>query len=690
MKTMVRLGRRPFSILLIGGIVFAIGWDLVSSIHVAVQEGVFRKVSDFPRTVDTQTTVAVVPSDDASLPSPTPIFNPNLSYKQIEDMVRRAIELQGGLQGIVKPGDKVLIKPNIVDPKAPGTGEVTDVRVVKALVKILWEFANGNVVITIGEGSPRTTRYELPYSNMSSPQWKTKLWDTSGYPGLFTDPDLAGVKFDTLNLNGSPPNNPWQDLVLADVPGGGVAAPHKGKYWIHKAIQETNVYITCPVLKIHTPGITNALKNQIGLAACTKYGFNKLTGVPQLGYAVKLFHEKAWPYDWQDEEIVDLAALAHIDFCIADALVTLEKKKTVITQNGVITNQVRFNTILAGKDPVAVDVVGAKLIGINPDDVDHVCLAAQTGLGTDNPENIRVVGRSVDALKKRLRKQKDDTRLIFGRGNRKWLLSSAFPVAGVNDPINHEFIPGEAALEPQAGKNGWSDAVYFFDDRLDLGSYFGGTNDVVSYAFAYFYASKQQSAELWIGSDESLNVYLNHKPVYAYSGTRTYGNVQLLSERILVTIESGENALLVKSLQRSGYYNFALNICEVETDPELIGNRVEGLKFYPGPSQSTGMRNTTSPMLPGRIVLRQNYPNPFNAETSLRFDLPEAQHVDVSVVSLSGRRIRQLISGPMSAGSHRVRWNGRDGNGNEVPSGIYVCILRTDRNAVSRKLSLVR
>ena len=69
-----------------------------------------------------------------------------------------------------------------------------------------------------------------------------------------------------------------------------MAYPQNGKYFIHKDVLNADVYITVPVMKIHTPGVTVALKNQIGLAPSTMYGFSKTAGVPQDGYSHKLWH----------------------------------------------------------------------------------------------------------------------------------------------------------------------------------------------------------------------------------------------------------------------------------------------------------------------------------------------------------------------------------------------------------------
>ena len=570
---------RTISVTMILTVTLLIIWDFTEASKTSIAEGVFCPEKNFSAITGATTKVAVVPSNYETLANPTPTDDDNITYETVEEMIREALTLQGGLDWLIRPGDRVLIKPNIVDPEPPGSGEVTDVRVVKALIKIIHETANGDVVIIVGEGSPREMDYELPYSGRTAPQWE-RLWDKAGYQDLLTDPYLEGIEFHLVNLNGSPAEDPWQDLVLVEVPGGGVAAPHNGRYWIHKEILDADVFITVPVLKTHKANLTCALKNQIGIAPSTKYGFSKTGGVPQDGYAYKLIHRADLPRDWVHEEIVDLCTLADIDLVVVDALVTLESGKEAIRDgNGIITNQVRFNTIVAGVDPVAVDNVCARLIGLNPDDVDHLMLAEKVGLGTNDPDNIHLKGRDIAVLQKKLKKDPYFTS-DFGRSNRTWLLNGPHDIAGLDYPISHEFIDDEINVKAEAEKENWSQAIYFFDNRIDLGSYYNGAKNVVAYAFSYFSAPQSQDAELWIGSDEAIRVYINHELVYDYTGTRSYGKERLVSDKIPVRIKAGENTLLIKTLQKYGEFDFALNICEPEPDIDLDGNRVMGLKFY--------------------------------------------------------------------------------------------------------------
>jgi subtilisin family serine protease len=88
-------------------------------------------------------------------------------------------------------------------------------------------------------------------------------------------------------------------------------------------------------------------------------------------------------------------------------------------------------------------------------------------------------------------------------------------------------------------------------------------------------------------------------------------------------------------------------------------------------STSTAVKEPNGRTLPKSVELAQNYPNPFNPETDIRYELPYDGNVTLAVFDLTGRRVALLESGPKAAGRHLVRWDGRDGAGNRVSSGIY-------------------
>jgi uncharacterized protein (DUF362 family) len=669
--------KTKYSIVILVIIVF-VSWDLYQAHSDAFKYAYrsFFTVSDGIAKVNVQATVALVRSDDSTLANPTPITNANISYATIEQMVRRAVSLAGGFQGVIASGDTVLIKPNIVQQDSSGSGGVTDIRVVKALVKMVDEIDHGHVHIIVGDGSPRPyTTFERAAASGRTP-W-AQLFDVPGYQILKTEMLAAGVDFRLSNLNGNSDTNPWSELQYANVPGGGEAQPQAGRYYVHRDVINANVFITVPVMKIHEPGITAALKNQIGLASSSMYGFSKTSGVPQNSYQYRLRHLEEAPYNWTDKEIVDLCLLAKIKFVVVDAIACLETQKTPIpsgVSNNRITNQVRMNTVIASKDPVATDHVCARLMGLNPDDVEHITLGERRGLGTNNPNLISVVGASIEATQKRFKKNPTASG-VYGQGNREWTLNGPYPISSVTDPINFEFISGEASLSPTPGTAGWSASSYFINDRIALKDYYSlGSDQVVSYAFAYFNAPIAQEAELWVGSDEALKIYLNGTTVYNYNATRTFANTSYFSEIVRVNIAQGLNRLLIKSVQRAGRYDFSLNVCEVETAAVFKGNRVRGLKFKAdATSLSVGHEQGS---IAKEFALLNCYPNPFNSTVQIQFATPHNTPATISIYNLAGQKIKSVLTG--FAQSHTTMWNGTNELGTTVSSGIYLVVMQVE------------
>ena len=94
--------------------------------------------------------------------------------------------------------------------------------------------------------------------------------------------------------------------------------------------------------------------------------------------------------------------------------------------------------------------------------------------------------------------------------------------------------------------------------------------------------------------------------------------------------------------------------------------------------------------LPEGPGLQQNAPNPFNSQTVIPWFLLEAGPARLEVFALTGQRVAVLHDGPQKAGLHRLRWNGRDGQGRLLASGVYVYRLVTAAGAQTRKLTLLR
>lgn len=88
---------------------------------------------------------------------------------------------------------------------------------------------------------------------------------------------------------------------------------------------------------------------------------------------------------------------------------------------------------------------------------------------------------------------------------------------------------------------------------------------------------------------------------------------------------------------------------------------------------------------PSTIELSQNFPNPFNPSTSIRFALPESQHVRLSVYNMLGQEVAVLVNGVQPAGVATVSFDASN-----LSSGMYIYRLTTGAETVSRKMLLLK
>ncbi|MFZ0391920.1 MAG: FlgD immunoglobulin-like domain containing protein [Calditrichia bacterium] len=88
--------------------------------------------------------------------------------------------------------------------------------------------------------------------------------------------------------------------------------------------------------------------------------------------------------------------------------------------------------------------------------------------------------------------------------------------------------------------------------------------------------------------------------------------------------------------------------------------------------------------------LFSNFPNPFNPVTTINYNIPETTPVQLTVYSVSGEKIRSLVSGTQSAGGHSVVWDGKNDQGRPVGSGIYLYRLQAASQVLSKKMMLLK
>ncbi|GEM_PF-3430024 len=124
------------------------------------------------------------------------------------------------------------------------------------------------------------------------------------------------------------------------------------------------------------------------------------------------------------------------------------------------------------------------------------------------------------------------------------------------------------------------------------------------------------------------------------------------------------------------------------------GSYLEAGGFYPIGQSVTGVELpqdtlNAGPALPKVLTLCQPYPNPGRAST-IRFGLPAASHVRISVYNILGQQVRALLDCERPAGWHTVRWGARDQSSRLVSNGVYVVRFSAGDKSLTKRIMVLR
>jgi hypothetical protein len=93
---------------------------------------------------------------------------------------------------------------------------------------------------------------------------------------------------------------------------------------------------------------------------------------------------------------------------------------------------------------------------------------------------------------------------------------------------------------------------------------------------------------------------------------------------------------------------------------------------------------------PTAFILMQNYPNPFNPTTAIQYQLPKGGMVTLEVYNFIGQRVKRLVNHNQTAGIHQQGWDGRNDDGEMMPTGVYFYRLRSGDFSATRKMLLMQ
>lgn len=97
-------------------------------------------------------------------------------------------------------------------------------------------------------------------------------------------------------------------------------------------------------------------------------------------------------------------------------------------------------------------------------------------------------------------------------------------------------------------------------------------------------------------------------------------------------------------------------------------------------------------LMPATLEL-ETYPNPFHAQTQLAYTVPPSasdEPVRLEIFDVTGRKVYTLLDEVQAPGRYRIAWDGKDGAGLSLPSGVYFCRLQSGTQVRVQKMVLLR
>ena len=95
-------------------------------------------------------------------------------------------------------------------------------------------------------------------------------------------------------------------------------------------------------------------------------------------------------------------------------------------------------------------------------------------------------------------------------------------------------------------------------------------------------------------------------------------------------------------------------------------------------------------LFPHNYALQQNFPNPFNPRTTIHYELPNQELVQIIIFNLLGHQVKRLVDGFRGAGVNSIVWDGTNDHGQPVSAGIYIYQLQAGGFLQTRKMILLK
>ena len=268
--------------------------------------------------------------------------------EQVEGAVRQAVDLLGGMSRFVQPGQRVLVKPNLLQSSDPAKAIITHPTVVRAVVRL------------VQEAGARALIADNPFVPPISRRGWDSLYERTGYAAIAAE---TGAELNDSIVPQQRPHPEGELIKLVDT---------------SSFLSECDVVISVPKLKTHSlMRYTGAVKNLFGI----------VPGTTKAGYHVKLQTAERFAV-----MLLDLASFVRPALTVMDAVVGMDGDGPSAGQPFPI------GAILAAPDPVALDVAALALVGHKPVSVPTVAGAVARGWTTGRTSDLEILGEDLAAM----------------------------------------------------------------------------------------------------------------------------------------------------------------------------------------------------------------------------------------------------------------------------------------------------
>ena len=306
-------------------------------------------------------------NEESPVVSIVKIKNDNIDYA-----VESALDMLGGIRKITKNKDRIMLKPNLV---ADGPDFTTKPTVIRALVRLMKKAGKD---VSIGEGSAAAdgfnfrdnTLYHTRKQEILDPL-QQHVFDVLGYTELA---DAEHIPL--INLHSG-------DLVEVGLSNGLAFS----SVTMHRSLENTDLLCSVPMMKTHVLAtVTLGMKNLIGLYPGKIYCSVRsclhnraaAAGSPGIAY-----------------EILDMVRANKLGLVVIDGSMAMEGDGPT---GGTL---VRMDLIIAGTNPLATDMVAAKIMGFEPSEVPVFVTAFRTGMEPKSLSNIEIRGEKIESVSRK-------------------------------------------------------------------------------------------------------------------------------------------------------------------------------------------------------------------------------------------------------------------------------------------------